>query len=77
MEPVKAPDDQELNFYIDVVDPNLGPAKIYTCTKMPLCYILKQDQVLEDSKIFNIFKMVESLQSSALITLYGFKLARK
>ena len=58
-------------------DPNLGLSKIYTCSKMPLCYILKQDKTLDDSKIFNIFKTVESLQSSALITLYGFKLDRK
>ena len=34
-------DESELNFYIEVDDPNLGSVKIYNCKKMPLCYILK------------------------------------
>lgn len=37
-------EDEELNFYIDVEDPNLGPCKIYTSSKMPLCYILKEER---------------------------------
>ena len=44
---------------------------------MPLCYILKEERKLEDSKIFNIFKTIESQQSNALITLYGFRLDRQ
>lgn len=66
-----------MNFYIDVQDPNLGNVKIYSCKKMPLCYILKEDKLLTDSKVYNIFKTVESLQSTNLLTLYGFKIDRK
>ena len=51
-------DESELNFYIEVEDPNLGAAKIYNCRKMPLCYILKEDRIVHDSKIYNMLKKI-------------------
>lgn len=48
-----------LLFYMDVVDPNLGPVKIYTCPKMKLAYILRYDRAEEDTRIYNTMKKLE------------------
>lgn len=66
--------EEELSFYIEVEDRNLGPSRIYTSKKMPLCYILKYDSIVSDSKIFNLFSQVEQVQSNALLSMYGFKI---
>ena len=50
--------EEELTFYIDVDDQNLGVVPIYTSKKMPLCYILKMQCTIVDSKIYNIFQRI-------------------
>lgn len=69
--------DDDLEFYTDVLDPNLGPVKIYTSRKFHLCYILKYEKNQDDTKIYNIFKKVESSQLSPLLSLHGFNIERK
>ena len=44
---------------------------------MPLCYILKHECKSLGSKIYNTFQQIESVQSSSLLSLYGFRIDRK
>lgn len=51
-------EQEELVFYTNVDDPNLGEVRIYTSRKIPLCYILKYERKFEDTKIYNQFKKI-------------------
>ena len=68
--------EDDLVFYIDLDDPYMGTASIYTSKKMPLCYILKMTREIKDSKIYNFFQRIENMQSPALVSLYGFQMNR-
>lgn len=59
-----------------IVDPHLGPASIYTTRKYLLCYILKHESKIDDTKIYNILKKVEMNEIQTLVGLHGFRIDR-
>lgn len=73
---LEVPSEDDLEFYINIVDPHLGPVSIYTTRKYHLCYILKLESESDDTKIYNIFKKVENNQMQTLLALHGFKIER-
>jgi hypothetical protein len=48
-------ESEKLEFYMELVDPQVGRAKIYTAKNRPLRYIMKYESRAEETEIYNTF----------------------